>query len=78
MVNDAYVLWTPDTGRCATCAVTFVNARVYSATSSHHTFCKQCWTEFLEECQIDDGWVADTQDRWDEDETFMILVQSEV
>lgn len=65
---NTQILWNPEKGRCDKCGGRSDHTRLFTSAESKTCFCKACWEEFVEECNVPSGqWKRAVRNDWSSD-----------
>jgi hypothetical protein len=60
-----HILWSPEEGVCSQCGVPHTHVRRCTSGNSQTKFCKGCWRDFVNECNVAPGqWKDDVAKDW--------------
>ena len=65
---NTQILWNPEKGRCDKCGRKSNHTRLFTSADSKTCFCKVCWDEYVEECNVPSGqWKSAVRNDWSSD-----------
>lgn len=60
-----HILWSPEEGQCTQCGLDHIYVRRCTAGNAHTKFCKACWDDFIQECNVSCGaWIGYVSRNW--------------
>lgn len=76
---NTQILWNPEEGRCSECGGKSRHIRMYTADGRKTAFCKGCWDEYVEGCNVPSGqWKRAVRQDWSEDVALELVFDEEI
>ena len=70
------ILWRPESGRCSQCSCECSNVRMFTSHGQKTLFCRDCWNDFMLECNIPSGpWKLEISKNWDQNIDLILVVE---
>lgn len=67
------ILWGPEECNCHYCGLNKI-CRSFTSEDSIFKFCRECWKEFLSECNIKvNYWIEEVSHNWNENIKFVFV-----
>ena len=68
------ILWRPEINKCSQCGCEHKNIRMFTSHGSKTYLCKNCWCDFVLECNISSGpWEKEILRIWNTDIDIILV-----